>query len=248
VAELITSAQPSAKDKYYFILRRLHSLTGLVPVGIYLFFHLTVNATILAGGEKFQFVVDQIHQLAKAGLLFPVEMALIFIPLAFHAVYGVVIMLTADMNAREYRYGPNIRYTLQRWSGIIAFVFIIFHVWQMHRFGAPFGGATFDPHDAPATTAVAIQASWWYAPFYALGVVASVYHLANGIWTALITWGITVGPRSQRLSGYICTAFGIALGLIGMGALWGFMRLEAEVPPPAEIAHPAALVSQVTGE
>jgi succinate dehydrogenase / fumarate reductase cytochrome b subunit len=245
VADISMSQPQSAKDRYYFLLRRLHSLTGLVPVGAYLVVHLITNSTILAGREPFQFMVDQIHQLAKAGLLFAVEMTFIFIPLAFHAVFGVVIMLSADMNAREYRYGPNIRYTLQRWTGMIAFVFIMFHVWQFHWMGKPFGGGSFDPHDAPFSTAQAIQASWWYGPFYAIGVLASVYHLANGIWTSLITWGITIGPRSQRMAGYACTAFGVALGLVGMGALVGFKTLDTDQPVAPNAAHTAAYVAEV---
>ncbi|HRX86138.1 MAG TPA: succinate dehydrogenase cytochrome b558 subunit [Phycisphaerae bacterium] len=242
MAGTITSAE-SAKEKYFFLLRRLHSLSGLVPVGVFLLWHLIVNATVLAGGDKFQFMVDQIHQLQKAGLLFVVEMAFIFLPLAFHAVYGVVIALSADMNAREYRYGPNIRYTLQRWTGIIAFAFIMFHVWQMHWLGEPFGGSMFKPHDAPASTAAAIQASWWFITFYIVGVTASVYHLSNGIWTALITWGITIGQRAQRISGYFCTAFGVALLLVGMGALWGFTTYHAPAQPDQETAHTAAFVA-----
>lgn len=243
VAGTITSAE-SAKEKYYFLLRRLHSLTGLVPVGVFLLWHLIVNATVLAGGDKFQFMVDQIHQLQKAGLLIVVEMAFIFIPLAFHAVYGVVIALSADMNAREYRYGPNIRYTLQRWTGIIAFAFIAFHVWQMHWLGEWMGGSMFDAHDAPGSTAAAITKSNWFIAFYVLGVAASVYHLANGIWTALITWGITIGRRAQRVSGYICTAFGVALGVVGMAALWGFTRYEAKPHAEPEAAHTAAFVAE----
>jgi len=243
VAENTTAAQPSAKEKYYFLLRRLHSLSGLFPIGVFLFFHLAANSTVLAGGEKFQFVVKKIHLLAEAGLLIPVEMALIFLPLAFHAILGVVIILSAEMNAGVYRYGSNVRYTLQRITGIIAFFFILFHVWQMHWLGGTHGGQPgdyFNPKDAPATAAAIMQASDWWGPVYALGILASVFHLANGIWTSLITWGITIGPRSQRMAGYACTAFGIALSLIGMGALWGFKNFDLKANPPKGLAPHSA--------
>jgi len=236
VSEAIFAEDVTAKQRYYFLIRRLHSLAGLIPVGVFLFFHLTVNSTILAGAESFQFVVDMIHWLEEAGLLVPVEMVGIFIPLAFHAILGVVIILGGTPNASQYRYGANIRYTLQRLTGVIAFAFILFHVWQMHWLGEPLGGAFFDPEAAPGTAAETIQSSAWFAPFYAVGIVASVYHLANGIWTMLITWGITIGARSQRIAGYACTAFGIFLGLVGLGALYGFNTFDTNHAPEAHVA------------
>ena len=84
---------------------------------------------------------------------------------------------------------------------------------------------------APATaasTAEAIQSAWWIAPFYFAGVVSTVYHLANGIWTALITWGITIRPRSQQVSGYVFTALGTVLSVVGVAALDGLRAVGAE--------------------
>jgi succinate dehydrogenase / fumarate reductase cytochrome b subunit len=223
------AAAETPTDKYYFLIRRLHSLTGLVPVGVFLVIHLSTNATVLApgpAGSEFQRSVERIHALGP--LLVPVEIVGIFLPLLFHALLGFQIIFTAQSNAQQYRYGSNIRYTLQRATGVIAFVFILYHVWQMHWLGKEFGGGSFRVRDdnglplAATTTAAAIQAVWWIAPIYAIGVVSAVYHLANGIWTSLITWGITIRPRSQQVAGYVCAAFGIVLSLVGLGALSGF--------------------------
>lgn len=220
-------------DKHYFLIRRLHSLAGLVPIGVFLCVHLATNASILAPGEpgvEYQKSVERIH--ALGWLLKPVEIVGIFIPLAFHALLGVKIWLTSAPNMQQYRYGSNIRYTLQRTTGVIAFAFILYHVWQMHWFGEPFGGGQFAVHDeggAPAaapTTAKIIQAGWWIAPIYGVGIIASVYHLANGIWTSLITWGITIRPQTQRRAGYICAIFGVILCLVGLGALSGFRTFK----------------------
>ena len=71
-------------DRHHFLLRRLHSLSGLVPVGVFLVVHLTVNASINVGGVEFQDQVDRIHSLGP--LLVPVEIVGIFIPILFHAV------------------------------------------------------------------------------------------------------------------------------------------------------------------
>lgn len=235
------TAEPVAfTEKYYFLIRRLHSLTGLVPVGVFLVLHLSTNATVLAPGPKgaeFQHAVERIH--ALGWLLTPVEILGIFVPLGFHALLGFQIMFTARPNAQQYRYGSNIRYSLQRITGVVAFLFIAYHVWQMHWMGAPFGGGQFKLHDASgapaaaATTAAAIQAAWYIAPLYAVGILASVFHLANGIWTSLITWGITVRPRSQQVAGYVCAVFGVVLSLIGLGALSGFRTLDTGAPAAA---------------
>lgn len=220
----MTEQAVHSTDKYYFLVRRLHSLSGLIPIGVFLFMHLATNASILAGADEFQNSVDRIHALGP--LLIPVEIIGIFIPLLFHTIVGFQIMFTAVPNTQAYRYGGNIRYTLQRTTGVIAFFFILYHLYHMHWTGKPFGGGEFDPHAASSTAAQAIQSSVWIAPLYAIGVIASVFHLANGIWTSLITWGITIRPQSQRVSGVICASFGVVLGLLGLGALSGFRTLD----------------------
>jgi succinate dehydrogenase / fumarate reductase cytochrome b subunit len=226
VAGVAAATAPSVDSygKYHFLVRRLHSLSGLVPIGVFVVIHLLTNSTILLGGEEFQRSVDRIHALGP--LLFPVEVAFIFLPLAFHAVVGIAIWMTSSPNASDYRYGANIRYTLQRVTGGIALLFILYHVWEMHWFGDWAYGGKFEVEQAATSAAGAIQRSPWIAPFYAIGVVATVYHLANGIWTALITWGITIRPRSQQISGYVCATFGVILSLVGLGALTGFKNLS----------------------
>jgi len=223
-------------ERHYFLIRRLHSLSGLVPIGVFLCIHLLTNSTVLvpgAHGAEFQKSVERIHALGP--FLVPVELAFIFLPLLFHAVVGFWIWFSAMPNAQRYGYAANIRYTLQRITGGIAFVFILYHVWQMHWLGADLGGGRFAVHDpntgaptAATTAAAAIQAAWWIAPVYFVGIAGSVFHLANGIWTSLITWGITIKPRSQQVAGYFCAAFGILLMLVGTGALSGFRTFNVD--------------------
>ena len=232
------SESTSFGDKHYFLIRRLHSLSGLIPVGVFVCIHLCANASVLAPGEpgrQFQNAIERIHALGP--LLKLVEIIGIFVPLAFHMLLGIQIWLTSRSNAQQYTYGPNIRYALQRTSGLITAVFVIYHVWQMHWLGAGLGGGEFQLHDAAGggtaalSTAIPLQRAWWVAAIYAIGVLAAVYHLANGIWTLLITWGITIRPQTQRAAGYVCTAFGVMLALVGLGALCGFMRFDTQSAP-----------------
>ena len=36
-------------DRHYFLIRRLHSLTGVAPIGVFLIPHLTTNSSIVWG-------------------------------------------------------------------------------------------------------------------------------------------------------------------------------------------------------
>lgn len=213
----------------YFLLKKLHSLTGVVPIGAFLVVHLATNAAIVAGPEMFQARVDAIHAL-RPFLIF-LEIFGIFVPIAFHAALGLPIWWTSKNNVRAYPYGGNIRYTLQRVSGLVILVFLVYHIWQMHWLGVPsLGGSLFDPHppNAPYSAAAAIQRYAWVPWFYALGITAACYHLADGMWTFLISWGITVGPNAQRKAGWLCTVAGVLVCLVGLGALWTFATRPLE--------------------
>ncbi len=225
---------PEFCEKYHFGIRRLHSLTGVIPLGVFLIIHLMTNASVLGGEQMFDQNVARIHSLGP--LLIPVEIVGILVPLAFHVLLGIKIVTTAKTNQRVYTYGANIRYTLQRTTGVMAALFILYHLYHMHWIGKPLsfmGGAQFDPDFPTETAAAAMRASIVIPMVYAVGVICTVYHFANGLWTFLITWGITVGRRSQRVAGGICTAFGVALGAVGLAAVLGFQTFESEVTPIA---------------
>ncbi|MCH8878557.1 MAG: succinate dehydrogenase cytochrome b558 subunit [Planctomycetes bacterium] len=232
------SAQPEFWEKHHFWIRRIHSLMGVVPLGVFLVMHLMTNASILGGAEVFNGAVERLHSLGP--LLVPVEIVGIFIPLTFHILIGIKIVTTAKNNAGIYKYRANIRYTLQRTSGVIATLFIIYHLFHMHWIGRPLsfmGGAQFDPHNATETAAAAIQLHWIIAPIYAAGVISTVYHFANGLWTFLITWGITVGQRAQRVAGGMCAALGVMLCIVGLAAVSGFRMYDVGEHRDAPDAH-----------
>ena len=233
----VTAETGGVTERYHFLIRRFHSLSGIVPVGVFLCVHMLLNGSIMAGGEAFQNAVSLIHSLDRVGILKAVEVVFIFIPIAFHAIVGIMIWLTGRTNVVAYQYGGNVRYTLQRWTALVTVVFILAHLWHMHWLGAWLpGGAQFDPHAASAS-AVAAMDAWWIGPLYAFGLLCAVYHFANGIWTFLIVWGITIGPRSQRGAGIVCAVVGIVLGLLGMGSLYKLKTSKASTPPQPSVVE-----------
>jgi len=241
------SPRTSLFGRYEFVIRRFHSLTGLVPVGGFVIFHLATNASVLDGPSTFQSRVDQIHQIGPT-TLFMLEWAFIFLPILFHGLIGMAIVIRGKRNLADYPYTGNFRYTLQRWTGVLAMTFIVWHVFHMHgwfRFewwaehvAQPLGGAQFDPHNAAVTAGAAIFASALMTGFYAAGVLACVYHLANGLWTMGITWGVWTSPRAQRWANVPCVILGLFVAIVGMGALYGFQRVDRSAPRiPTDHVH-----------
>ena len=225
----MADAKPSFLERHEFLIRRLHSLSGLLPVGAFMCVHLAVNASVLNGPETFQNNVYSIHALGK--LLPLVEWVTIFLPLLFHMILGVWIIQGGLPNTGQYRYGSNVRYMLQRASGVVALLFILYHVFHMHGwFHAdwwlamvePLGGHQFRPYSAPSTAGLALQ-NPIVALFYFVGIVACVFHLANGLWTMGITWGVWTSPKAQSNALKACTVFGVGLLFVGLSGLFGMM-------------------------
>ena len=97
--------------------------------------------------------------------------------------------------------------------------------------GFTFGGfmPSFDPHHASSTTAQHLQGGlfpYCNAIFYAVCVTALVFHFANGLWTAAITWGLTVTTTAQHRWGMACAAIGAGLAAAGLTAILGFTFLD----------------------
>ncbi len=219
------SDSPSFLERHQFLIYRLFSLAGLIPIGAFVMVHLLTNASVLAGAGSFQSRVNLIHSLGP--LLVPVEVAFIFLPMLFHAVIGFVIIFNGLPNVGSYPYVGNIRYSLQRATGMIAFVFIIWHIIQLHWLGAPLGGGQFDPHHATSTAAAALRPMWVTA-LYAIGVLSVVFHFANGLWTQGITWGIWTSPAAMQRANVVSVVVGVALAAAGLGALAGMRVVDID--------------------
>ncbi len=247
----------SFEQRHQFLLRKLHSLSGIVPIGVFLIEHLLTNslaagwASAKPGPQRFNEAVHGLHNLPY---LWALELFGIFLPLAFHALYGIRIALTAEPNVWAYPYMDNWRYTLQRVSGYVAFVFIVIHLAKF-RFAHWFGGVDFlDPANAnkfeiTRRGLMEWSVGGWEIPailtltLYVIGLAASVYHFANGIWSFCVSWGITVGEKAQRRVGLAAAAVGIVLFAWGAMSLYAFKNAESgdirSAPPDAAAAHVA---------
>jgi succinate dehydrogenase / fumarate reductase cytochrome b subunit len=204
-----------------FLLRRLHSLTGVIFSG-YVIVHLLINFTLVQGTQPdvFQMQVDKIHSLP---FLVAIEWGAIYLPIIFHTVYGIYKSVSARPNNADYGYTKNWFYLFQRISAMILVFFILFHVLTMKGvFGGDFGRAlTFVPVDhATQSTINHFNAAWWVTYLiYPIGILAGTFHLANGLWTAAITWGLTISAHAQRRWGFVCAGIFVFTTFAGFASL-----------------------------
>jgi succinate dehydrogenase / fumarate reductase cytochrome b subunit len=206
-----------------FILRKLHQLTGIMPLGFFLLEHFYTNSKALNGVAEFNTAVKDLQSIPYILL---VEIFGIFIPLIYHAVYGLVITVEARPNNLYYPYARNWFYTIQRVTGMILFFFITFHVLNF-RFGLIPGLNTLSVANHPEESFQIVAREFRMVPIfivYVIGITSTVWHLANGVWLFLVDWGITIGERAQKIAGYACLGFGVVLLAVGINAAVAFIR------------------------
>ncbi|MFO0831737.1 MAG: hypothetical protein U0637_07815 [Phycisphaerales bacterium] len=244
------TTQQTFFQKHHFLLRRLHSLTGILPIGIFLLIHLTTNSSIAWGklglrGEHAElsfreggvayfwkevaWINEQVPHLLLTELL-------LWGAIAFHAILGIAYAMSGSNNASQYRYGGNVRYALQRLSGYLGVLFIFYHVATL-RWGWTFlvpGGTQWTHQFSASTLAACLRGGEnsvtfmgvVVSLFYFLGVSLLVFHFANGLWTSAITWGLTVTEKAQQRWGLVCGAVGAAMMLMAWSSILGFALLN----------------------
>src|SRR5271165_1090261 len=84
-----------AGQGYSFLLRRLHSLSGIVPIGLFLFEHFISNAEAFKGAEAYG---KQVAFLNSLPFVVGLELFGIWIPILYHGLYGVYIWYRGDTN------------------------------------------------------------------------------------------------------------------------------------------------------
>lgn len=213
-----------AGQGYSFLLRRLHSLSGIVPIGAFLVEHYISNAEAMKGPAAYNATVRFLNSLPFVLFL---EWGLIFLPILYHGLYGVWIWYRGEGNAGEYPWMGNWMYTMQRWTGGVAFAYIIYHTWTMRFTGVHL--AT-EPDAGFDKVYRALYFHPWVALFYFVGVLAASWHFAYGIWLFCAKWGITTGDRARRRLGYVCLVIGLGMAAIGVYSLAGFFRYVIPAP------------------
>lgn len=196
-----------------FFTRRLHSLLGVIPIGVFLIQHLLVNHFAVYGEESFNQAAGFMANLPFVLLL---EIFVIYLPILFHAILGVYIVFVARNNTRRYGYFRNWMFYLQRITGLITLVFIAWHVFET-RVQIALGNAELDYSLMEGILTNPVM--FW---FYVIGVLSAVFHFSNGLWSFFVTWGITQSPKSQKIVTYATVLVFLGLSFVGMRTLITF--------------------------
>src|SRR5580704_4564650 len=216
-----------AGEGHSFFWRKLHSLTGIVPIGAFLIEHIVSNFETLNGPLAY---AQQVKFLNSLPLVRVLEWTFIFIPLAFHAGYGVFIAFRGRSNTNIYPWAGNRMYLMQRITGLIAFVYIIQHVWRQR-----FSGVSLPEHPGAAFHKVQMELMHpWMLAIYIIAMIATTWHFAYGIWLFAAKWGITPGDKARKKFGYVCGLGGAALCLMGLISIYAVVT----APPAPEDVMP----------
>ncbi|HZK17906.1 MAG TPA: succinate dehydrogenase cytochrome b558 subunit [Clostridia bacterium] len=202
-------------QRYHYIIRRTHSFMGIFPIGIFLMAHLFINSFAFRGPEAYNNVINLLHEIAILPYL---ELLVIGLPIAYHALYGIWIVYVTKSNMLQYRYYRNWMFYLQRVTAIITLFFVGWHAWVL-RISRIFDGSEMS---------FSVVSGWLsdpvYFALYTVGYLAAIFHFSNGLWSFLVTWGITIGPESQKFSSYVCALVFAVISVIGISGLCVFTQ------------------------
>jgi succinate dehydrogenase / fumarate reductase cytochrome b subunit len=192
-----------------FLRARLGSALAIAPLGVWTVVHLWNNLAAFKGASEWErAVVEYDHPVA---FFFSTVLALL--PLGLHTVWGIARLTSAKPNNVRYPFFQNVKYLLQRLSAIGLLLFLGAHLWkamleprlELHR---PENFADISHQMATHTPTLVV---------YLLGTLGVAYHLANGVQTFAMGWGLVSSRDAlRRLEKVVVLVF---LLLLAMG--WG---------------------------
>ncbi|MGQ0508746.1 MAG: hypothetical protein ACT4TC_25880 [Myxococcaceae bacterium] len=241
-ATLSGQARAEREQDRSFLLRRLHSLSGVLPIGGFLCYHIFENMAALRSAEAYDEMVNHVNSMLPRAYFYGLELFGIVGPILFHALYGIYIASTGKANTSRYAYGSNWSYWVQRVSGYFAFAYLILHVGVL-RVGVTLLGkhlSAFSPaegkldlvtyndvsaHLGNAAAATGPYAgSWmagnWVFVAYLMGTLLTIFHFTNGLNGFCWTWGIAVGRVAQKRVQLISWTLFAALSLATLNILF----------------------------
>lgn len=208
-----------------FLWRRLHSLSGIFPVGVYLLEHVISNAYATNGANAYN---AQVRFLTSLPFVIWLEVFFIYIPLLYHGLYGFYIWYRGQSNVGDYPLIGNWVYTTQRWTGAIAFAFMAYHTASMRFMG---------PH-IMSESAIAFSKVQWalvghpaVTAFYFIGVIAASWHIGAGVFLFCAKWGFITGPNARKRAGVVGVAVAAFFIVLGVASLVAFLTAPMQKAP-----------------
>ena len=193
------------------LARRLHSVAGIVPLGVFLVVHLATNASALRGADAYNAMATRMQSLT---LVIAAEVLLIAVPLFFHGIYGL-FMMAEEAPAG----GPSRRHlvTAQRVTGLVLFGFVLFHLWTARLVQI---------HDHESLDLFHLMQAALSRPVihaaYLAGVLSATFHLGAGLYTFAEAWGLATSLRARRAVAFVSGLLFVGLSVVGLSTLSAF--------------------------
>jgi hypothetical protein len=187
------------------MLARVQTLLGVIPLGLYLAWHLVEHWPATVDRELW---VDR----AEPGLHAVGVTLLVLATFGLHAVLGVLRLRREPQPAEGAR---GLR-ALQVGTGILVLAFLSYHVPQM-----------WSPGTGPHTSARDVYAKLWQCAgrprdlaIYLLGISAVCFHFGHGLSRAAVTLRLAATPRGILL-------WRVGAGLLATGLWLAMLQLLA---------------------
>jgi succinate dehydrogenase / fumarate reductase, cytochrome b subunit len=176
---------------------RLLSLTGVVPLGLFLVVHLALNLRALGGELAFARAVGVAGRIPALAI---VEVLFIFAPLAVHAGLGVWMTATGRPMGVRSAYPRALRVAM-RVTGVLVLAFLAMHLPEL-RFRLP--GTR--PDAGQLMTFLSEDLSDmrgglpWRGALYLLGSACTTFHFVVGLWGFFASRGAVPGEAGEAAS------------------------------------------------
>lgn len=216
-------------NSYYY--RKLHSLLGVIPVGFFLVEHLLTNYEAFNGGHAA--FIEQVQWIQDLPLVLFLEIFFIWLPLLYHGVYGLYVAFQSKHNVNRFGYFRNVMFSLQRITGVITLVFVAWHFFQT-RFQVTLGNET---HETLGVLMHNIFTNPVFFTLYLIGVLSATFHFCNGMWSFLVSWGITIGPRAQRVSSIFWMGVFVVMSIMFVLTMVAFTDPQFQDTSVLDMAH-----------
>lgn len=194
--------------------RRLHSLSGILPIGGFLAFHLYQNSAATRGADEYNRTAAALQRLPAALAL---EVLVIIVPILYHGIYGLFLIADPRPDVMPSSRLRNFTDWLQRATGVIVFAFVLFHLWTTRL-------VQIEDHESLDLfhQVQAAIANPWIRAFYVAGILSATGHLAIGIWSFSRVWGLAVSPKAQRRMILVAAVLFVVLSYIGVRSIQAF--------------------------
>lgn len=211
-------------------LRRIHSLTGTIPLGVFLIEHIAVNSFALGGAESFRGVA---RALGGIPMVAAIEVVGIALPLLVHVVIGILIATELSENGNAAQ--PTPREIVQRATGLLLLPYLIYHVWSTRLSPDVLSGNAdlFEVMRGQVGDAGGLV-------FHGAGVVLAAWHLGNGLPGFAERWGLARTPGARRAVARAGGVLSLALAAAGVASLIAFSKASPGQAPAASQVERAA--------